>query len=74
MEEIREFDDTITWKRVAQSIKSIVKDLEKMEKFGLTIEATRTKYKVQGTRYAVIAKVQNNPRKKLIVKRIIRHR
>lgn len=70
--EIKEIDDILTWKKVAQSIKATVKDLEKMEKSGLTIETTRIKYKVQGTRYSVIFKVQNKSPKKIIARRIIR--
>jgi len=70
--EIKEFDDVLTWKKVAQSIKATVKELEKQEKSGLTLEITRIKYKVQGTRYTVIFKIQNKSPKKIIARRIIR--
>ena len=70
--EIKEMDDILTWKKVAQSIKETEKDLEKMEKSGFTIETTRIKYKVQDTRYTVIFKIQNRLPKKIIARKIIR--
>ena len=70
--EIKEFEDTLTWKKVAYSIKATEKDLEKMEKSGFTIETTRIKYKVQDTRYTVIFKIQNRLPKKIIARKIIR--
>jgi len=54
--------------------KATAKDLEKLPRSGITIEATRIKGKVADTRYTVIYKVINNPTQKLIAKRIIRHK
>lgn len=47
-------DTAQNYKRVAQSLKSVVKDLEKMEKSGLHMETTRIKVKVPNTAYSSV--------------------
>lgn len=74
MDEIKELDSTLNYKRVAQNIKATAKDLEKMKKSGVTIETTRIKSKVANTPYTVIYKVSTNPHDKLIAKKILKHR
>jgi len=72
LDQIKEFDSTVNVKRVAASIKQTAKDLDKIEKSsGITIETTRIKVKVPNTQYIVVYKVKNNPKKILIVKRIL---
>lgn len=73
MDQIKEFDTDLNCKRVAQSIKTTAKDLEKLQR-GITIEATRIKVKVPDTRYTVVYRVIDNPTQKLIAKKILRHR
>ena len=51
IDQIKELDTIINFKRVAQNIKTTVKDLEKMEKMGIDIETTRIKSKVTNTPY-----------------------
>ena len=74
IDQIKELDTIINFKRVAQNIKTTVKDLEKMEKMGIDIETTRIKSKVTNTPYIVVYKVINNTRQKLIAKRILKCR
>ena len=74
MDQIKEFDTDLNCKRVAQSIKTTAKDLEKLPRSGIIIEATRIKVRVPDTRYTVVYKVINNPTHKLIAKKILRHR
>ena len=72
--QIKEFDTILNSKKIAQNIKMTVNDLEKMQKSGIDIETTRIKSHVATTPYVVVYKVQNNPYKKLIAKRIIKCR
>lgn len=74
MDQIKEFDTDLNCKRVTQSMKTTAKDLEKIQRSGITIEATRIKVKVPDTPYTVVYKVINNPTQKLIAKKILRHR
>ena len=74
MDQIKELDTDLNCKRVTQSIKTTAKELEKMQKSGVTIETTRIKSRVPDTQYTVVYKVINNPTQKLIAKKIIRHR
>lgn len=74
MDQIKEFDTDLNCKRVAQSIKVTAKDLEKLPRSGIIIEATRIKVRVPDTRYTIVYKVINNPTHKLIAKKILRHK
>lgn len=72
--QIVEFDTIINSKKVSKNPKQTVKDLEKMEKLGISIQTTQIKSNVWGTKYTVVYKLTENPHKKLIAKRIIRCR
>ena len=66
--------ESIDYKRVAQNIKITVKNLEKLEKAGITVHNMNMRNEVPGTKYVVSYKVKTNPTKKLIVKKVLRHR
>ena len=72
--QIKEIDTSLNYKRVAQNIKLTVKHLEKLEKSGITISDMTLKSNVDLTNYAIIYKIKINPKKKLIVKKVIRHK
>ena len=74
MVQVKEFDSRTNYKRVAQSIKTTAKDLEKMEKSGFVMDSTRIKVKVPDTNYSVVYKIKTTPNKILIVKKIIKHK
>lgn len=74
MAQIKELGETIDYKRVAQNIKTTVKDLEKLEKSGMTVHNMTMRNKVPNTNYVVSYKVKTNPHKKLIVKKVLRLR
>lgn len=48
------------------------KNLDKMEKSGITIEPTGMKVKVPNTKYVLQLKIKTNPHKILIVKKILK--
>ena len=74
MEQIKEFDTPLNYKRVAQSIKTTANELEKMQKSGVTVETTRIKTRVPDTPYSVVYKVKTNPSPKLIAKKVLKTR
>jgi len=74
MDQIRELGETIDYKKVAQNIKTTVKELEKLEKAGMTVHNMTMRNEVSGTNYVVSYKVKTNPHKKLIAKKVLRHR
>jgi len=74
MDQIKEFDTDVNCKRVAENVKTVARYLEKLQKSGVIVETTRIKSNVPNTKYAIIYKVENNPKHKLIAKRIIKHR
>jgi len=74
MEQIKELDTILNYKKVAQSIKITAKNLERMQKDGAIMETTRIKAQVPDTPYSIVYKVKNNPKQILIAKRIIRHK
>jgi hypothetical protein len=69
--QIREFDTIINSKKVIQNINQTAKELELMQKKGMSIQTPRITSQVHGTKYTVVYKVVNNPRDKLIAKKII---
>ena len=71
MDQIRELGETIDYKKVAQNIKTTVKELEKA---GMTVHNMTMRNEVSGTNYVVSYKVKTNPHKKLIAKKVLRHR
>ena len=74
VDQIKEFDTIINSKKVIQNIKETAKDLEKMQRSGISLETTRIQSKVDGTKYTVVYRVVNNPHDKLIARRINRRR
>lgn len=72
LEQIKELDSTLNYKRVAKNIKKTAKNLDKLEKSGITLQEVNMKNKVDDTCYSIIYKVKINPKKKLIAKRIIK--
>ena len=74
MESIKENEDVLTYKRVAQNIKATVKNLEKLEKSGITVHEMVMRNAVPLTKYTVVYKVKTNPKKKLIAKKVLKHR
>ena len=71
---LKESEDPITYKRVAQNIKTTVKNLEKLEKSGITVHEMSMRNDVPTTKYTVVYKVKVNPKKKVIVKKILKRR
>lgn len=69
---IVDLDTIINSKKIIQNAKPITKELEKMQKRGVTMQTTRIRSPVVGTNYVVIYRVVNNPKYKLIAKKIIR--
>lgn len=74
MDQIKEFDTVVNYKRVAENIKTTAKNLEALEKSGITVQDMSMKNKVPDTNYAIVYKVRINPNKKLIAKKILKHR
>jgi len=74
LECIKESEDPVTYKRVAQNIKATVKNLEKLEKSGITVHEMTMRNDVPLTKYTVVYKVKVNPKKKLIAKKVLKHR
>ncbi len=74
LKQIAEFDTFTNSKKVSKNPKQTLKDLEKMEKLGITIHTTKIKSDVYGTKYTVVYKVTKNQQKKLTAKKIIRHK
>ena len=72
--QIVEFDTLINSKKVIQNTKQTAKELETMQKSGMSMQTTRIRSPVTGTNYIVVYRVVNNPRNKLIARRIIRHK
>lgn len=72
--QIKEFDTIINSKKVIQNIKETEKELELMKRKGISLQTPRIQSKVHGTKYTVVYRVVNNPRDKLIAKKIIRCR
>lgn len=71
---IKEVESYATYKRVANNIKSVAKNLEDLERRGITIHEMIIKSQVPTTRYAIVYKVKIDPKKKIIAKKIIRHK
>ncbi len=74
MEYLRESKDPVTYKRVAQNIKTTVKSLEKLEKSGITVHEMSMRNDVPMTKYIVVYKVKVSPKKKVIAKKILKRR
>jgi hypothetical protein len=74
MNQIKELGETLDYKRVAQNIKITVKELEKLEKAGMTVHNMTMRNEVPNTKYVVSYKVKTNPHKKLIAKKVLRRR
>ena len=74
MEQIKEIEDHVTYKRVAQNIKTTEKNLDKVEKAGISIHEMILRNDVPDTNYVVVYKVKVNPKKKLIARKILRSR
>ena len=74
MAQIKEFDTDLNYKRVAENIKTTAKNLEKIERTGITVQDMTMKGKVSSTQYTIVYKVKNNPTQKLIARKILRHR
>ena len=74
VDQIKELDTTLNFKRVVQNIKIAEKNLNRLEKYGITVTDMTFTNKVPQTDYSVVYKVKINPKKKLIVKKIIRRK
>ena len=74
MDQIKEMDTVLNYKKVAQNIKTTATNLEKLEKAGITVQDMTMKNKVPDTRYTIVYKVIINPTKKLIAKKVLKHR
>ena len=72
LKQIEENDTVLTYKRIAQHIKTTTNGLDKMEKSGLPVKAMMMNLDVPETNYSVVYKVVTNPHKKLIAKKIIK--
>jgi len=72
--QIVEFDTLINSKKVIQNTKITAQEFEKMQKSGMSMQIPQLRSPVTGTKYIVVYKVVNNPRDKLIARRIIRCR
>lgn len=72
--QIVEFDTIINSKKISQNPKQTIKELEKMQKSGISMQTTHLRSPVAGTKYIVVYRVVNNPHNKLIARRIIRCR
>lgn len=74
LKQVEENETVLTYKRIAQHIKTTATGLEKMEKSGLPVKAMMMDLDVPETKYSVVYKVATNPHKKLIAKKIIKCR
>ena len=74
MRSVEDTETVLTYKRIAQHIKTTIAGLEKMEKSGLPVKAMMMRLDVPDTNYSVVYKVATNPHKKLIAKKIIKCR
>ncbi len=74
MEYIKETEDHVTYKRVAQNIKVTAKNLEKLEKSGMSVHEMSMRNNVNLTNYTIVYKVKVNPKKKLIAKKILKRK
>ncbi len=72
MAQIQELGETVDYKKVAQNIKATVKELERLEKAGITVHNMTMRNKVHNTKYIVSYKVKTNPHKKLIARKVLR--
>ncbi|MCH7560092.1 MAG: hypothetical protein IIC67_01765 [Thaumarchaeota archaeon] len=72
--QIVEFDTLINSKKVIQNTKQTANELETMQRSGMSMQTTRIRSPVAGTKYIVVYRVVNNPKNKLIARRIIRCR
>ena len=72
LKQIEETETALTYKRIAQHIKTTTLGLEKMEKSGLPVKAMMMRLDVPETAYSVVYKVVTNPHKKLIAKKTIK--
>ena len=69
---LKNTEDPITYKRVAQNIKETEKNLLKIEKAGISVHEMSMKNKVKQTDFTIVYKVKAVPKKKLIAKKIIK--
>lgn len=67
-------DTYVNYKRVAQNIKTTAQKLQALEKSGMTVHDMTLKNRVPSTNYTVVYKVKVNPKKKLVVRKVIKHR
>ena len=74
IKQINEFDSFLNVKRINQTIEMTAKNLDKMEKSGISIEPTRMKVKVPNTKYILLFKIKVNPKKVLIVNKVLKKR
>lgn len=74
MNNVKDMDTPINYKKVAQNIKTTEQHLMKLERSGITIQDMTLKNKVPSTNYTVVYKIQVSPAKKIIVKKILKHR
>jgi len=74
MDQIKEFDTTVNYKKVAQNVKTTAKYLEKLQKSDVVVQEMTMKGKVADTKYTIVYKVVNNPNQKLIAKKVLKHR
>gem|GEM_PF-6366004 len=65
-------ETVITYKKIAQNIKTTVDSLDRMERSGIAVNAMNLSVHVPDTKYSVVYKVTNNPNKKLIVKKLLK--
>jgi hypothetical protein len=72
MAEVEERETVLTYKKIAQNIKTVVSNLEKWEKSGADMRVGNIRLDVPETRYSVVYKVITNPNKKVIAKKIIK--
>jgi hypothetical protein len=72
MAKVEELETVVTYKKIAQNIKTTASSLEKMEKTGIEMKEMTMRIDVPETKYSVVYKVITNPHKKIIAKKIIK--
>ena len=72
MKKVEEIETVLTYKKIAQNIKTTANNLEQSEKRGFIMNAGTMNVDVPDTKYSVVYKVVTNPHKKLIAKKIIK--